>query len=327
MKFRTEINVTPQRGLLDPQVPVLSIGSCFADNIVSKMKSALWPAVNPFGVLFNPASIAKIIELTILDNEKEGIEKFKNSIFQCDDVYLSWYLDSKTAAPDRELLVEKFINIRVRAREAIAEGNTLLITFGTSYIYERGGETVGNCHKQGAAQFTRKRLAVDTIVNDWNRLLGKLREIYPKLKCIFTVSPVRHLRDGAHDNTLSKSILHLAVEQLILQNEGVGYFPAYELLMDDLRDYRFYSSDMAHPSDDAVNYIWEKFKEAYLDADGIRRISEGENLCQRIRHRFLHPWSEQSIKFASDTEILLKKFKASFPHPILEEELLTYKGE
>lgn len=320
MKFRTEYKVAGRAFVLDTCRPVVLLGSCFADNISAKMKSCLWEAENPLGTLYNPLSIASALSVCLgfVGNESTGdgsgsvegfgedrdrdmsaqLMSFEESLFKAGGMWRSWLFDSKMSAESREDVVYAFEE-RCRHLDALlSRAEVLFVTFGTAWCYYIGRKLVANCHKQPAAMFERRRLSVREIVDTWRDLRDRLRERYPRLQVVFTVSPVRHLKDGFEGNARSKAILQLAVEELcggvssggrggeVSQGvEGCYYFPAYEIVNDDLRDYRFYASDLVHPSEEAVEYIWEKFKEMYMDEKGVQRLKEGESISRGLGHR------------------------------------------
>lgn len=268
---------------LDPRRPVVMTGSCFADNISARMRAALWQAENPFGTLYNPLSIARVLRTALLDSE--GEERFRRSLFESQGMVRSWLFDSRFAAERSDDCCIAFNRASSRIRELLGRAQAMCVTFGTSWCYFLGDEVVSNCHKQPAAIFERRRITVGEIVNVWEGLIGDIRKLYPELQFIFTVSPVRHMKDGFAGNSHSKAVLLLAVEELCSRMAGCHYFPAYEIMNDDLRDYRFYASDLVHPSDEGVEYIWEKFRETFLDEAGERRVKEGESIERALGHR------------------------------------------
>jgi len=297
MKFRTEISFEPLAEGIDHSVKIFALGSCFAESISERLQRAKFSVTtNPFGVLFNPLSIASAIErlsdtrtFAVCDirEGKEGFFSF--------DAHSS--LDGKTQT-------EAFANLN----KALAQGSTALhdaewviLTFGTAWIYEREGKVVANCHKQPASEFERRRLSVEEIVERYRPLFeGVLRD----KKVILTVSPVRHLGDGLQENSVSKSILRLAVEELCERYENAHYFPSYEILMDDLRDYRYYADDLAHPSKMAVDYVWERFCEGMM-TDGARTLlPQIEQIVIAAEHRPFNPTSEAHRAFCR--KMLLK---------------------
>lgn len=285
MKFRTEYIPRKSSFALDPSLPVVLAGSCFSQNIAGKMLAHQWPAFTPLGVLYNPTSIMYAIHL-MLEGER-GLAIFESSLSEIGGVWHSCFFDSSFSALDPSDSIQEFKNRRNIFLDSLAKGNTLIVTFGTSLVYHRVADrtAVGNCHKQPSELFYRQRLTPSGIMSDWSVIIEDLRNLFPDLRIIFTVSPVRHLKDGMEVNSRSKAILLLAVEDIIKFNENTFYFPAYEIMNDDLRDYRFYASDMAHPSEEAVDYIWEKFQQSYLNPEGIDLLREGAKRFKASMHR------------------------------------------
>lgn len=285
MKFRTEIKIDNPRGLtLDPTVPVALAGSCFTDNIASRMRRCCWHAVNPFGALYNPESIAKVIGMA-LDIDHTPLHP---SCFEAAGVWHSWLLDTKFAAASPEGIATNFRQAAGAFRNAVELSGSLCVTFGTAWVYRlqaAAGFTVANCHRRPAGMFSRTRLDVQEISDMWLPLIDSLAARYPGLRILFTVSPVRHLKDGFEGNSRSKAILQLAVERIVALRENCHYFPAYEIMTDDLRDYRYYADDLVHPSTAAVEYIWECFTEAYVPPAARDFLTEGARLNAALSHR------------------------------------------
>lgn len=284
MKFRTEYTPLRNKQTLDPAKPAALAGSCFSDNIASRMRSALWPAANSLGTLYNPVSIAKALELTILSGDPEG--DFRKSLFEYNGYWNSRFFGSKFSGTTLDEAIGKFRQRAQEFRNALTEGKTLIVTFGTSWVFDlEDGTTVGNCHKLPASCFSRRRLSIEEIIGIWKRLLMKLQDKIQGLNVIFTVSPVRHLKDGFHGNSISKAILLLSTEEICRSVGNCTYFPAYEILNDDLRDYRFYASDLVHPSEEGIEYIWENFVKTFLDESGRETLLKGEKEFKRLNHR------------------------------------------
>lgn len=285
MKFRTEFEAKKSRLTLDPSRPVVLTGSCFSQNIAMKMESCQWRAVNPTGTLYNPHSIGLALDM-MLDDVK-GKERFERSLFEFNGIWNSDVFDSSFSSLDREDCIQEFLNRRDLLIDTLQEGKQLIVTFGTSIVYHTVEKhlPVGNCHKQPAGLFYRKRMTVSEVLSYWEVVIEQLKEKFPGIKIIFTVSPVRHLKDGFVGNSRSKAILLLGIEDILSYNEDCYYFPAYEILNDDLRDYRFYASDLAHPSEEAIEYIWEKFLETYMDPTGLRILEEGAKRIKASLHR------------------------------------------
>ena len=274
--------------VLAPQAPfkldfasgIVSLGSCFADEIGRRLQESNFHIeVNPFGALYNPASIASALHRLIEDRPIE-----KDDLVKHEGLWHSWHHHGSFShtTPGATLTA---CNSRIHhAHTALKEANLLMITFGTAWIFEHEGAVVANCHKLPPQLFTRRRMTVEEIVALWQPLLQELNAYYPHLNIMFSVSPIRHMADGAHGNQLSKGTLLLAADS-VTDGERVVYFPAYEILMDELRDYRFYAEDMVHPSAQAVDYIWERFCDFVL-ADGERQtLLDNIKACRRSRHR------------------------------------------
>lgn len=284
MKFRTEIEVSPLTEGLEYGAKIFALGSCFAENISERLRRAKFSiASNPFGVLFNPFSIANAIE-RLADARTFAvcdITAGKESFFSF-DAHSS--LDGKSHT-------EAFGNLNkavAQGAKSLADADLVILTFGTAWVYEKEGRVVANCHKQPSSQFVRRRLSVTEIVERYSRLFeGVLHD----KKVILTVSPVRHIGDGLQENCVSKATLRLAVEELVSKYENACYFPSYEILIDDLRDYRYYADDLAHPSKMAVDYVWERFCEAVLAEETRAKMSLVEQIVAAAEHRPFNPES------------------------------------
>ena len=290
MKFRTEIEITPLAEGMSYGAKIFALGSCFAESISERLKRAKFSvATNPFGVLFNPFSIANALER--LDDARNfavcDIKAGRDNFFSF-DAHSS--LDGKTHT-------EAFANMNkavAQGSKALHDADWVILTFGTAWVYEREGRVVANCHKQPAAEFQRRRLSVAEIVERYEPLFdGVLRD----KKVILTVSPVRHVGDGLQENSVSKATLRLAVEELVAKYENANYFPSYEILIDDLRDYRYYADDLAHPSKMAVEYVWERFCEAVLSDAARMKLPQVEQIVAAAEHRPFNPDSEAHRAF------------------------------
>lgn len=285
LKFRTEYIAEIILPPLPVGKPLVFIGSCFSENISSRFRQCLWAAPNPCGTLFNPASIEAALRLILFstDPEKSFCDTLRTD---SSGMVHSMMFGSFLSARSETEVLNLFRAVAEELRQSIKEAGALVVTFGTAWIYRMlNGKIAGNCHKFPAADFVRERLAIESIVNNWNALISDLRNVYPHLRLIFTVSPVRHLKDGFAGNSASKATLILAVERICNANEECFYFPAYEILNDDLRDYRFYASDLVHPSEQGVEYIFEKFVETFFDAKGKLMLKKGEKLFRSGKHR------------------------------------------
>ena len=285
MRFRTEYQSSRAPFTLTPERPVVLLGSCFSDNIAARMRGSLWRAENPLGTLYNPLSISLAVR-TALGAEGD----MRDSMFHSAGLSHSWLFDSRFSSASEEESMARIQEAGRRLDALLCNADALFVTFGTSWCYwleSRPAYLVANCHKQPASLFSRRRLDVAECARCWEELAGWLRERYPQLRIVFTVSPVRHMKDGFHGNALSKAVLLLAIERICGKLDSCSYFPAYEILNDDLRDYRYYDTDLVHPSAQGVEYIWEKFRETFLDADGEALLREGEKLRKASGHRQL----------------------------------------
>jgi len=298
--FQTKIEIPGTGFKISYQDKILTLGSCFAENIGQKMTNVFFETdINPFGVLYNPVSVKNSIELLL-----------QNSIFTSEDIFeykSLWQSFSHSSQFTGLSEMECLNNINSRLNlsgEFIQKTNVLLITFGTAWVFEekKSGRVVSNCHKLPAGDFVKRRLTVEEIVNDFKTLIFNLQTLYPKLVIVFSVSPIRHWKEGAHENNVSKSILLLAIDELQKQHENIHYFPAYEILMDELRDYRFYARDMLHPSEVAVDYIWQRFSETFFSAETLLIKKKVEQLVADMSHRPFQPDSPEFKKFLENTE-------------------------
>jgi hypothetical protein len=283
MNLRTTFNIDPSHFKITYSDRVMFIGSCFASYIGEQMESGKMNVlINPSGTVFNPVSVC-----TTLDNITSGREFTKDDLCFNDGLWFSYFHYTNFSSEDPGKSLSK-INLRLRESSTFLESpGFLFITFGTARIYRhrKSGQIVSNCHKIPSAQFSSELLTVSEIVELWTNQLDRLSLLYPNLKVIFTISPVRHMKDGAHGNQVSKSVLFLAVEELLRHSSSPQYFPAYELVMDDLRDYRFYDDDMIHPSASAINYIWEAFAASYLDNETINIWNDAVKITKSLSHR------------------------------------------
>jgi hypothetical protein len=282
MKFRTEISINPADFRITHDDKISVFGSCFAENIAKKLSDAGFTFdINPFGTVYNPASIARSLA-GLIERRQYNLD----ALFQNEGLYHSFSHHSRFSGVNPDETLER-INSRIRcSSDFLRKADILVITFGTAYVYvlRETGEIVSNCHKAPENRFRRYRLLVKDIVDEWMLLLDKLKSINPQIRVIFSVSPVRYLRDGFHENQLSKSTLLLAVNELTKFNPGSIYFPAYEILLDDLRDYRFYDDSLTHPTSKAIDYIWEKFSDAFFDKMTVQRAKDFFNTAKMLNH-------------------------------------------
>ncbi len=294
------------------------MGSCFTENIGQKLEDLKYPVdINPFGILYNPVSVANGIRMLL---QPESLQK--DDLIEHRGVWHSFAHHGRVSSVNADETLQQ-INQRLQLSSAfLKEAKFLFITFGTAWVYRylKTGKIVSNCHKIPAAEFERERLSVSEIIAQYESLLNDVWQMNPHLKVIFTVSPIRHWKDGAIENQRSKSTLLLAIDALVKHFAGkCAYFPSYEIVMDELRDYRFYAADMLHLNEVALEYIWERFQEKLVD-DGSRKISLA---VKKIRTAALHrPLNQNTIEFRKFVENSLQQIQdLENKHPYLKLKL------
>jgi len=263
---------------------IVSMGSCFSDEIGRRLQDGGFSVdLNPFGTLYNPASMASAIE-RIVDDREVGM----SDLVSHDGLWHSWHHHGSFSRPLASDTLE-VCNTRIpTAPAALKEATLLMATFGTAWVYEREGAVVANCHKLPPQNFERRMMSVEEIVDLWTPLLGRLAAFNPRMNILFTVSPIRHLADGAHGNQLSKSTLLLSVDRLTADTRTVNYFPAYEIVLDELRDYRFFGPDMVHPTPLAADIVYDRFQQACMSAATIQQAHNNAKRARQKDHIPLH---------------------------------------
>ena len=290
MKFRTEITIAPWSDKLEYTDSIVCLGSCFASNIATKLKESKFNAIdNPVGILFNPASIARSIKLMTTQTAIN-----QSDVFERNGRYVSFMFHSALSGATPKEAVSVMQNAVAKGSKELANAKLIIVTLGTAYVWrDRSGEVVANCHQVGAKNFTSAPLSLEEIVQNLEDILS-----LTTAKILFTVSPVRHLNDGLESNSLSKALLRVAIDKVIQNHpERASYFPSYEIVMDDLRDYRFYDTDMLHPSSQAVEYIAEKFFDAALSERAQQQRGKVLEIMKARNHRPLNPASEAYKNF------------------------------
>ena len=288
MEFRTKVELPVGQGEIRHSDPILLWGSCFAENIGKLLTDNKFHCdVNPFGI---------------------------------------WYSlmhHSSFSSADQSECLEK-INFRMaKGREMLGKAKWMIFTWGTARVYEwkENGEVVGNCHKLPDRLFTRRLLEVEEIVSAFASLLERIRQVNPEVQFLFTVSPIRHAKDGMHGNQLNKAVLLLAIERLCQLFSSCHYFPSYEIMLDELRDYRFYADDMLHPTTLAVSYIWECFYESFFTADTLRVMKEWQDIRKGLEHRPFDAKSTAYYTFLSQIMLKIEKLKEKFPYLDVQNEI------
>jgi len=309
--FTTKVEIPESPIKVSYQDGIMALGSCFSESIGKHLSEVYFNTdINPFGVLYNPESIKNSLYFLLKDKQFT-----KNDLLFDGTLWHSFMHSSLFSDVNAEKCLEK-INLQLKkSKSFLQQTKFLFITFGTAWVYKsvENGEIVSNCHKLPAKRFIRYRLNIEDIVNNYSELINVVNAQNPDLHIIFTVSPIRHWKDGAHENNLSKSTLLLAIDALQNEFKNVSYFPAYEILLDELRDYRYYASDMLHPSETAINYIWERFSDCFFSIETKKTKKELEQLQSDLSHRALHPESDTYKKFLESIEIKKKKLIAQYP--------------
>lgn len=319
MDFRTKTDIPPSNLHISHKSRILMMGSCFIENIGRLLiENKFNVNLNPFGILYNPQSISQA--LRILIDKRKFTEK---DVFEYKGMHHSFWHHGAFSDVDKDKCLANINTEIVRSEEYLRKADILFITFGTAYVFysKEQDMVVGNCHKLPSSCFDRYRLNVGDILNDWEQLIEELREVNPMLQIIFTVSPIRHMKDGSHENQLSKSTLLLAIDQIIHLYEGLHYFPSYEIVLDELRDYRFYNEDMIHPNQVAIKYIWERFSETYFTPEVHPVIDEWRKLYQALNHKPINSDSDEYKLFLRQTLLKLKAFNDKYPYICCSNEI------
>ena len=314
MKFITEVRDLPHReGLINHRQPIVMLGSCFTDNIGQQLRRRLFDVeINPFGTLYNPDSILEAVRRIV---SRKYITE--DDIFESNGVFHSWVHHSSFSAITAAELIDKANRRIYIAHEKLRDASALIVTLGTAYAYRLKADdrTVANCHKQPAAMFTRYLCRHSNIKLMRDTICRINRDIH----IIATVSPIRHLADGAHDNALSKAHLLTTIDAELHCNDTFGvrdatYFPAFEIMLDELRDYRFYSPDLVHPSQQAIDYIFEKFEQSFCDFGTVRLSEDILRLAARVNHRPIVADDPRNADFADDIRRQINNLIADYPY-------------
>lgn len=321
-EFRTVLVNSPgsfQIGLRDH---CLTIGSCFADNLGQLLQKHKFSSlVNPFGTSYNPISIHKTLQYAI-DNALPQSETFG----ELNETHFNYDFHSSFSNLSKANLEKSLSTTINKTHEYLKSATVLLITYGTAWVYERidNGAIVSNCHKVPAKHFDKKLLTQKKILESFNALHDRLMAFNPNIKIILTLSPVRHVKDTLELNAVSKSILRLSCHTLSELYSNIAYFPAYELVLDDLRDYRFYDRDLLHPSPDAIDYIWKYFGEKYFSAETLTFIKEWGEVMSALEHRPFQPHSAEHQKFIHGLISKLEKLQTKIN---VDKELSLLRGQ
>jgi len=325
MKFRTEVIINKYPVQIEHQSQIITFGSCFAQNIGEYFKFYRFNILeNPFGVLYNSASIYNSINL-LFENKK-----FKKSdLIYYREQWHSFYHHGDFSGTDWKKCAQNINNALKNTLKFLKNSEFVILTFGTSYVYKfnKTNFIVSNCHKLPQSDFTRFRLSVKENINYISASIKLLSRINPNIKVILTVSPIRHLKDGAAENQLSKASLLLAINEIVNNADNSYYFPSYEIMLDELRDYRFYAQDMLHPGKPATDYIWEKFSNAFFSDECKLIMKEVEKISKARNHIPRNKEVKSYQTFLLNQIDLIDKLIKKYPHLNLLDDKIFFKSQ
>ena len=309
MKFSTKVPISKYQNPITYESRIMSIGSCFAENIGEKLEYFKFQnIVNPFGIIFNPVSIEKIIDRIV------NYKKFTDSdIFFHNEQWHCFEVHSELSNSNKDEFLKNLNKLLIDCRVEISKLTHFIITYGTSWVYRNlaSNEIVANCHKISQNQFTKELLTIEISKKSIENTVSLIRKINPDCNFILTISPVRHIKDGFIENQVSKSHLISAIYSCNFQ--PTTYFPSYEIMMDELRDYRFYANDMLHPSQLAIDFIWMKFFENYVDESQFETMNGVCSIQKSLLHKPFNPESKKHLTFIADLNLKINRIRAKFP--------------
>lgn len=313
MNFTTQVPIAKSQNPIDYHSKVLLMGSCFSENIGNKFSYFKFQnIVNPFGIIFNPVSIEKLISRAVKNQYFTKADIFfHNERWHCYEVH------SDLSQENKEVFLSSLNAILETTKSQITESTHVIITYGTSWVYRNktSGEIVANCHKVPQCEFEKEILSVETIEKSIQSTIDLFRKINPDCHVVFTISPVRHIKDGFVENQRSKAHLITAIQNVVAMNLAkCHYFPSYEIQMDELRDYRFYAEDMLHPNQVAIDYIWERFMQTAIAENCYSVMEEVSSIQKGLAHRPFNPHSESHRKFARNLQEKISFLQKSVPN-------------
>ncbi len=329
MKFKLTLEAKPSKYPIEFGDKLMLIGSCFTENIGAKFKSHLFEiSENPYGILFNPVSVTNTL------TEIMDLRKYKSDdLFQHNELWHSWSHHSRFSAIEKEVALENINRTILDAHHFLKSANRLVITLGSAWLYHLTneaplgkGQVVANNHKGPINWFFKSLMQPNELLESLHALVGRLQTFNPNLQIVFTISPVRHLREGLIENNRSKAVLIHAVHELVSQSNQVDYFPAYEYVMDDLRDYRFYAEDLVHPNFAASGYVWDKLVETYMDHKTQAIMKQIAELQLAMNHKPFFTGSVEHQKFLQSCILKTETLMAAYPTLSLQDHLAFFKA-
>ncbi|MDN3670143.1 GSCFA domain-containing protein [Echinicola jeungdonensis] len=326
MQLQTTFPISPILPLISYDAPIVSVGSCFSTVIGQKLQKHKFEVLNnPFGTIFNPISIFELIKKSI---HREALSS--QWLIQQEDRYLHYELHSDITADSQEGFMKLFQEQQNKTASILARASHLILTFGTSHVYriKASQKLVANCHKQPSQLFEKELLELPLILEAFEQIIPSIKIINPSLNIIVTVSPVRHIKDGIPENQLSKSLLRVACHQLEQNFPNVHYFPSYEIMMDELRDYRYYKEDMIHPTEQAENYIWEKFTACSFSEETLHKVDKIAKIQKSLEHKAFNPKGKSHRQFLINLLQKMEQFSGEIDFSVeireVQKRLLSF---
>jgi len=311
MQLRTEILLPKERNLIDYDSKLILLGSCFSDNIGEKLGYFKFNNfVNPFGILFHPVAIENFILNSI--NEKQFNDK---DVFCHNEIWHSFETHSVLSSSSKNELLASINSAVKQSNKQLQQATHIIITLGTSWVY-RYLETdtiVANCHKIPQKKFSKELLTINEIAESLEGSIALIKSLKKDVSIIFTLSPIRHLKNGFVENKLSKARLLSAIHEVTDAKDGIHYFPSYEIMMDELRDYRFYAEDMIHPNTTAIQYIWERFRDTWISDNAVKIMDEVNSIQKDLTHKPFNPGSKQHAEFLDSIEAKIRHLQTTLP--------------
>ena len=315
MEFFTTIKIESFHEKISHSQRIFSIGSCFAENMAQHLRRAKFHITSsPTGILFNPESIAECLELLA-----DGGSICEQQLQHANDLWFSYNFHSSFSSSDKEQALNSMQQALKNGATTLNDADVVIVTFGSAWVYrhKESGKVVANCHKQPQSTFNRELLTAEQIVGHWSNLLNSTLK---DKQIIFTVSPIRHLSDGLEQNSLSKATLRVAIAELVAKFNNARYFPSFEIMNDELRDYRFYAEDMIHPSQVAIEYIWRRFSEVAISQESLSLMERIAKITQASEHRPFNPKSEAYRNFCLKQLEEIEKIGVTHPTIDFSEE-------
>jgi hypothetical protein len=322
MDFHAEFTPKPFAQRIRYGQKLLLAGSCFTENMGEKLRQHKFPVLeNPHGILFNPVSIGKAVT-SYIENKRYTAD----DLFFENELWGSWQHHTRFSDIAQAGCLDKINQSQAAAHAFLKGADWIVLTLGSAFVYEKDGAVVANCHKVPTDKFRRRLLTVEEVLATLDNLIHRLLMFNPRLHIVFTISPVRHLREGFVENNRSKAVLIQAVHHLVDKFNQLFYFPAYELVIDDLRDYRFFAEDMVHPNYQATNYVWEKFVQACIDGPTQALMQQIADIRTARHHKPFNPGSEAHRKFLKNYLDKTKALQQQYPGLDWTDELAYFGG-